>query len=175
MASFFVADGPPLAAGRIRSVERRGTGSGSGRRHRAVVCGRSLSPLLRRPVAGLAQLHHHHARPAHQGHESLASAASAWAWFITSCMGLTAFAVLMPACILLILDHVAGTSFFMPAEPGDQRPTAAALRAAQPCCGSTCSGSSGIPRFTSRSCQAWELCRMCSSPTCASRCSATEC
>jgi cytochrome c oxidase subunit 1 len=37
---------------------------------------------------------------------------SAWAWFITSCMGLTAFAVLMPACILLILDHVAGTSFF---------------------------------------------------------------
>jgi cytochrome c oxidase subunit 1 len=29
-------------------------------------------------------------------------------------MGLTAFAVLMPACILLILDHVAGTSFFVP-------------------------------------------------------------
>jgi cytochrome c oxidase subunit I len=38
---------------------------------------------------------------------------SAWAWFITSCMSLTAFAVLMPACILLILDHVAGTSFFV--------------------------------------------------------------
>ena len=37
-----------------------------------------------------------------------------WAWFITSCIGLTAFAVLMPACILLILDHVAGTSFFIP-------------------------------------------------------------
>src|SRR5579864_8109937 len=29
-----------------------------------------------------------------------------WGWFITSVMGLTAFAVLMPACILLILDHV---------------------------------------------------------------------
>src|SRR6202795_1827092 len=39
---------------------------------------------------------------------------TAWAWFITSCMGLTAFAVLMPACILLILDQVAGTSFFVP-------------------------------------------------------------
>ncbi|MFY9674517.1 MAG: cbb3-type cytochrome c oxidase subunit I [Terriglobales bacterium] len=37
-----------------------------------------------------------------------------WAWFITSIMALTAFAVLMPACILLILDHVAGTSFFIP-------------------------------------------------------------
>src|SRR6202047_4673056 len=39
---------------------------------------------------------------------------TAWAWFITSCMGLTAFAVLMPPCILVILDHVAGTSFFVP-------------------------------------------------------------
>jgi len=39
---------------------------------------------------------------------------SAWGWFITSVMGLTAFAVLMPACILLILDHLAGTSFFVP-------------------------------------------------------------
>jgi cytochrome c oxidase subunit I len=38
---------------------------------------------------------------------------SAWAWFITSIMGLTAFAVLMPTVILLILDHVAGTSFFI--------------------------------------------------------------
>src|SRR6202049_1011538 len=38
---------------------------------------------------------------------------TAWAWFLTSIMGLTAFAVLMPACILLILDHVAGTSFFV--------------------------------------------------------------
>jgi cytochrome c oxidase subunit I len=38
---------------------------------------------------------------------------STWGWFITSIMALTAFAVLMPACILLILDHVAGTSFFV--------------------------------------------------------------
>src|SRR5271170_1996839 len=41
---------------------------------------------------------------------------TAWAWFITSCMGLTAFSVLMPACILAILDHVAGTSFFVPSD-----------------------------------------------------------
>jgi cytochrome c oxidase subunit 1 len=40
---------------------------------------------------------------------------STWAWFITSCIALLAFAVLLPACILLILDHVAGTSFFIPA------------------------------------------------------------
>jgi cytochrome c oxidase subunit 1 len=38
-----------------------------------------------------------------------------WAWFITSVIGLIAFSVLMPACVLLILDRVAGTSFFIPA------------------------------------------------------------
>jgi cytochrome c oxidase subunit I len=40
---------------------------------------------------------------------------STWAWFVTSVIGLLAFAVLLPACILLILDRVAGTSFFLPA------------------------------------------------------------
>ncbi len=39
---------------------------------------------------------------------------STWAWFITSIIGLIAFSVLLPACILLILDRVAGTSFFIP-------------------------------------------------------------
>jgi len=38
-----------------------------------------------------------------------------WAWFITSCIALLAFAVLLPACLLLILDRIAGTSFFIPA------------------------------------------------------------
>ena len=39
---------------------------------------------------------------------------STWAWFITACIGLLAFADLLPACILLILDRTAGTSFFNP-------------------------------------------------------------
>jgi cytochrome c oxidase subunit I len=39
---------------------------------------------------------------------------SSWAWFVTSVISLLAFAVLLPACILLILDRVAGTSFFIP-------------------------------------------------------------
>src|SRR5580692_421966 len=38
-----------------------------------------------------------------------------WAWFITSAIGLLAFAVLLPACLLLLLDRMAGTSFFIPA------------------------------------------------------------
>ena len=80
---------------------------------------------------------------------------SAWAWFITSLMGLTAFAVLMPACILLILDHVAGTSFFIPSNLVDQRSAVSRTPADRLCCGSTCSGSSDILRSTSQSCPAW--------------------
>lgn len=37
-----------------------------------------------------------------------------WAWFITALISLFAFAVLMAAGILLLLDREAGTSFFLP-------------------------------------------------------------
>ena len=40
---------------------------------------------------------------------------STWAWFITATIALIAFSVLLPACVMLILDRVAGTSFFIPA------------------------------------------------------------
>ncbi len=37
-----------------------------------------------------------------------------WAWFITAILALLAFGVLLAACILLLLDRTAGTSFFVP-------------------------------------------------------------
>ncbi len=37
-----------------------------------------------------------------------------WAWLITAILGLLAFGVLLAACILLLLDRMAGTSFFIP-------------------------------------------------------------
>jgi len=37
-----------------------------------------------------------------------------WSWLITAILGLLAFGVLLAACILLLLDRVAGTSFFIP-------------------------------------------------------------
>ena len=37
-----------------------------------------------------------------------------WAWFITAILGLLAFAVLFSAGILLLLDKLGGTSFFIP-------------------------------------------------------------
>ena len=38
-----------------------------------------------------------------------------WNWFITAILGLLSFSVLLPAGILLLLDRVTGTSFFVPA------------------------------------------------------------
>ncbi|MGO9641342.1 MAG: cbb3-type cytochrome c oxidase subunit I [Candidatus Acidiferrales bacterium] len=37
-----------------------------------------------------------------------------WAWFVTAILGLLAFGVLLAACVLLLLDRTAGTSFFIP-------------------------------------------------------------
>ncbi|HEX9761396.1 MAG TPA: cbb3-type cytochrome c oxidase subunit I, partial [Candidatus Acidoferrales bacterium] len=37
-----------------------------------------------------------------------------WAWFVTAVLALLAFGVLLAAGILLLLDRVAGTSFFVP-------------------------------------------------------------
>src|ERR1700687_5885623 len=37
-----------------------------------------------------------------------------WAWFVTAILGLLAFGVLLAACLLLLLDRTAGTSFFIP-------------------------------------------------------------
>jgi cytochrome c oxidase subunit 1 len=37
-----------------------------------------------------------------------------WAWFVTAILTLLSFAVLLAACILLMLDRMAGASFFIP-------------------------------------------------------------
>jgi len=38
-----------------------------------------------------------------------------WAWFLTAVLSLLSFTVLLGACILLMMDRVAGTSIFLPA------------------------------------------------------------
>jgi cytochrome c oxidase subunit 1 len=38
-----------------------------------------------------------------------------WSWFVTAILVLLAFSVLLPACGLILLDRLAGTSFFLPA------------------------------------------------------------
>src|SRR3989440_2707331 len=116
LAAFFVGDGPPLsgwtAYAPLSAVGKdAGPGQGMGQTlwavSIAIFCvAQLLGSLnfitttldLRTKGMSLARLPY-----------------ATWAWFITAVIALIAFAVLMPACILLILDRVAGTSFFIPA------------------------------------------------------------
>jgi cytochrome c oxidase subunit I len=116
IAAFFIPDGPPLsgwtAYAPLSAVGKdAGPGQGGGQTLWAVsialfCVGQLLGALnfitttldLRTKGMSLARLPY-----------------ATWAWFITSVIGLIAFSVLLPACILLILDRVGGTSFFIPA------------------------------------------------------------
>jgi cytochrome c oxidase subunit 1 len=73
-----------------------------------------------------------------------------WSLLITSILGLLAFPVLLAAAILLMFDRVGGTSFFIPSGIVlSGSPPAFPMWAVIRCCGSTCSGSSAIPRSIS--------------------------
>jgi cytochrome c oxidase subunit 1 len=116
IAAFFIPDGPPIsgwtAYAPLSAVGKdAGPGQGGGQTLWAVsialfCVGQLLGALnfitttldLRTKGMSLSRLPY-----------------ATWAWFITSVIGLIAFSVLFPACILLILDRVAGTSFFIPA------------------------------------------------------------
>jgi len=114
IASFFVGDGPtlggwtqyaPLSA--VGSVAGPGEGAG------VVLWAASIAIFCIGQLLGALNFITTTLDMRTKGMSLLRLPLSAWGWFITSCMGLTAFAVLLPACILLILDHVAGTSFFV--------------------------------------------------------------
>src|SRR5579862_3763318 len=101
MSSFFVGDGPTLGGWtQYAPLNAVGSISGPGQGLGVVLWMTSIALFCVGQLLGSLNF--------------MRLPLSAWAWFITSSMGLTAFAVLMPACILVILDHVAGTSFFVP-------------------------------------------------------------
>ncbi|HKM91554.1 MAG TPA: cbb3-type cytochrome c oxidase subunit I [Candidatus Acidoferrales bacterium] len=115
MASFFVSDGPPIsgwtAYAPLSAVGKdAGPGLAMGQNLWAIAIaifcvGQLLGSL--NFIATTLDLRT-------KGMSLIRLPFSTWAWFITSVIGLLAFAVLLPACILLILDRTAGTSFFIP-------------------------------------------------------------
>jgi cytochrome c oxidase subunit 1 len=116
MASFFVADGPPISGWTAYApLSAVGGDAGPGLAlgqdlwaiSIAIFCIASLLGALNF-IATTLDLRA-------RGMSLLRMPYSTWAWFVTSIIALLAFAVLLPACVLLILDRVAGTSFFIPA------------------------------------------------------------
>jgi cytochrome c oxidase subunit I len=115
IASFFVGSGPPLSGWTAYAPlsalgEVAGPGQGTGQ----VLWAASIAIFCVGQLLGSLNFIPTTLDMRTKGMTLSRMPFTVWAWFITSLMGLAAFAVLMPACILLILDHVAGTSFFIP-------------------------------------------------------------
>jgi cytochrome c oxidase subunit 1 len=114
MSSFFVADGPTLGGWtQYAPLNAVGAIAGPGQGMGVVLWMISIALFCVGQLLGSLNFITTTLDLRTKGMSFMRLPLSAWAWFITSCMGLTAFAVLMPACILAILDHVAGTSFFV--------------------------------------------------------------
>ena len=115
ISAFFVSDGPPLAGWTSYApLSAIGKAAGPGEGTGQVLWATALAIFCVGQLLGALNFISTVLDMRCKGMTLSRLPVTAWAWFITSCMGLTAFAVLMPATILLILDHVAGTSFFVP-------------------------------------------------------------
>ncbi|MBK5290671.1 MAG: cbb3-type cytochrome c oxidase subunit I [Acidobacteriia bacterium] len=116
MAAFFVQGGAPLGGWTAYAPlsalgEIAGPGQGTGMNlwiiSIALFCGASLmgainfiSTLIDLRVPGMTLMR---------------MPLTCWAWFVTAILSLLGFAVLLSAGILLLMDRVVGTSFFLPA------------------------------------------------------------
>src|ERR1700693_5648277 len=115
MASFFVGDGPTLGGWtQYAPLSAVGSVGGPGEGLGTVLWAASIGIFCVGQLLGSLNFITTTLDMRTKGMSMMRLPLSAWAWFVTSCMGLTAFPVLVRATILLILDHVAGTSFFVP-------------------------------------------------------------
>ena len=116
LATFFVTDGPPISGWTgyppLSAVgSAAGPGEGLGQTlwvvSIAIFCVGSLLGALNFIVTTLDLRT--------RGMTLMRLPLTCWAWFVTAVLGLLSFAVLFGACVLLLLDRVGGTSFFIPA------------------------------------------------------------
>ena len=115
MAAFFVAGGPPISGWTAYPPlsalgEIAGPGLGMGQNlwivSIAIFCLAALLGALNF-IATTIDLRA-------KGMTMMRMPLTVWSWFVTAILGLLAFGVLFSAGVLLLLDRVAGTSFFIP-------------------------------------------------------------
>src|ERR1700751_5933554 len=115
MASFFVADGPPISGWTAYApLSAVGGDAGPGLALGQDLWAISIALFCIASLLGALNFIATTLDLRTKGMSLARMPYSTWAWFVTSVIALLAFAVLLPACILLILDRVAGTSFFIP-------------------------------------------------------------
>ena len=116
VAAFFVPGGAPLAGWTayppLSAVgPLSGPGEGMGQSlwviSIAIFCGASLMGAINF-IATTIDLRA-------RGMSMMRLPLTCWSWFVTAILGLLGFAVLLAAGVLLLLDRMAGTSFFLPA------------------------------------------------------------
>jgi len=116
VAAFFVPGGAPLAGWTayppLSAVgPLSGPGEGLGQTlwviSIAIFCGASLMGAINF-IATIIDLRA-------RGMSMMRLPLTCWSWFVTAILGLLGFAVLLAAGVLLLLDRMAGTSFFLPA------------------------------------------------------------
>jgi cytochrome c oxidase subunit I len=116
ITAFFIPDGPPIAGWTSYSpLMAVGKDAGPGMQWGASLWGLSIAIFCVASLLGSLNFIATTLDLRAKGMTLMRMPMSTWAWFVTSCISLLAFAVLLPACILLILDRHAGTSFFIPA------------------------------------------------------------
>ncbi|MFZ0737498.1 MAG: cbb3-type cytochrome c oxidase subunit I [Candidatus Acidiferrales bacterium] len=115
ISAFFVADGPPIAGWTSYApLSAVGKDAGPGQALGQTLWAISIGIFCIGQLLGSLNFISTTLDLRTKGMSLMRMPLSTWAWFITACIGLLAFAVLLPACILLILDKTAGTSFFIP-------------------------------------------------------------
>ncbi len=116
MAAFFVPDGPPISGWTAYApLSAVGSDAGPGLGMGQTLWGISIALFCIASLLGALNFIATTLDLRTKGMTLMRMPISTWAWFITSCIALLAFAVLLPACLLLLLDRLAGTSFFIPA------------------------------------------------------------
>src|SRR6516162_10507852 len=116
MLAFFIPDGPPISGWTSYApLSAVGKDAGPGMEYGMSLWGISIALFCIGSLLGALNFIATTLDLRAKGMTLMRMPLSTWAWFITSCIALLAFAVLLPACILLILDRHAGTSFFIPA------------------------------------------------------------
>src|SRR6202046_1359883 len=115
MAAFFVADGPPISGWTAYApLSAVGGDAGPGLAMGQNLWAISIAVFCIASLLGALNFISTTLDLRTKGMSLARMPFCSWAWFVTSVIALLAFAVLLPACLLLILDRTAGTSFFIP-------------------------------------------------------------